>query len=66
MMLLGAVVVILYIVPSFRWIWLWFKTLPGPIRVGLGVSVVGLGILFLNLLLERWTDRHADRALRES
>lgn len=66
MMVLGAIVIILYAVPSFRWIWLWFKTLPGPIRFGLGVSAVGLVILFLNLLRERWTDRHADRALRES
>lgn len=66
MMVLGAIVIVLYIIPSFRWIWLYFKTLPGPIRFGLGVSAVGLAILFLNLLRERWTDRHADRALRDT
>ena len=66
MIVLGAVVIVLYVVPSFRWVWIWFKTLPGPIRFGLGVSAVGLVILFLNLLRERWTDRHADRALRDS
>lgn len=64
MIVLGAVLIVLYAVPSLRWVWFWFKTLPGPIRFGLGVSAVGLAILFLNLLRERWTDRHADRALR--
>ncbi|NNF03107.1 MAG: hypothetical protein HKN17_01465 [Rhodothermales bacterium] len=66
MIVLGAVLIVLFLVPSFRYVWLWFKTLPGPIRFGLGVSAVGLVILILNLLRERWTDRHADRALRES
>lgn len=65
MIVLGAIVIILYVIPSLRWAWLWFKTLPGPIRFGLGVSAVGLVILFLNIVRERWTDRRADRALRD-
>jgi len=64
MMVLGAIIIVLYLVPSVRWVWIWFKTFPAPIRFGLGASGVGLVILFLNLLRERWTDRDADRALR--
>jgi hypothetical protein len=66
MMVLGIVLIILYIIPSFRWAWLWFKLLPGPVRFGLGVSAVGLTILMLHLVWERWRDRDADRALRDS
>lgn len=42
-----------------------FRKLPVPLQLGLGVAAVGLTVLMISLLAERWSDRDADSALRE-
>ena len=42
-----------------------YRLLPVPLQIGFAVAAVGLTVLFISLIAERWTDRDADAALRE-
>ena len=42
-----------------------FNQLPVPLQIGSAVAAVGLTVLILSLVAERWADREADAALRE-
>ena len=61
----GAVTLLTYLVPPLRFLWVWFRKLPMPIQVGLGVSLAGFLLILATLLWERWEEREADRKLRE-
>ena len=39
--------------------------LPVPLQIGSAVAAVGLTVLILSLVAERWADREADAAIRE-
>jgi len=42
-----------------------YGELPVPLQIGFAVAAVGLTVLMISLIAERWTDREADAALRE-
>ena len=42
-----------------------FNQLPVPLQIGSAVAALGLTVLILSLLAERWSDREAEAALRE-
>ena len=65
LMTLGTLIVLGYFFDPIAQAWRLFWQLPTPILIGLGVSGLGLLVLFTSLIYERWESRDADRALRD-
>lgn len=42
-----------------------YGMLPVPLQIGIAVAAIGLTVLMISLIAERWTDRDEDAALRE-
>ena len=65
LILLGMIIFLSWFIDPVWQILHLFGQLPVPLQVGMAVAAVGLTVLILSLLAERWTDREADAALRE-
>jgi hypothetical protein len=65
MVLVGALIFLSWFVDPVWEILHLFTRLPMPLQIGSAVAAVGLTVLVLSLLAERWTDREADASLRE-
>lgn len=65
LILVGALIFLSWFVDPVWEILHLFTRLPVPLQFGSAVAAVGLTVLILSLLAERWTDREADAALRE-
>ncbi|MGB1048929.1 MAG: hypothetical protein ACPG3U_04500 [Rhodothermales bacterium] len=42
-----------------------YRLLPVPLQLGIAIAAIGLTVLMISLIAERWADREADAALRE-
>ena len=65
LILIGAIVFLSWFVEPVWDILHLFTRLPMPLQIGSVVAAVGLTVLILSLLAERWSDREADASLRE-
>lgn len=63
LMVLGAVLILGWMIEPFRAVWPWLMTLPTPIRLGVLVSALGLTVLMVSLISERLRERAADKDL---
>ncbi|MCP3914086.1 MAG: hypothetical protein GY711_00845 [bacterium] len=63
----GALVILTWLIEplreALRNLWPWYRALPLPVQVGSGLAVIGLLILMISLLWERFEDRENDRSL---
>lgn len=62
---MGTLIAIIYFIKPFQVVFDAFSSLPGPLQVAVGLVLVGLAVLIISLLIERWTDRDADAALKD-
>lgn len=65
MILVGALIFLSWFVDPVWEILHLFSRLPVPLQIGSAVAAVGLIVLILSLLAERWADRAEDASLRE-
>ena len=65
LILIGALVFLSWFVEPVWQILQLFNQLPMPLQIGSAVAAVGLTVLMISLLAERWSDREADASLRE-
>lgn len=65
LMAAGAVVLLTWMIRPLRALWPWFRALPWPIQLGLGIAAAGLVLLVGTLVWERLEERETDRSLRE-
>lgn len=63
---IGILVLVGYVFEPLTYLWRAALQLPLPILIGLCLAAVGLILLFISLLYERWQSRDADRALRDN
>ncbi|MDX1740805.1 MAG: hypothetical protein R3178_05900 [Rhodothermales bacterium] len=56
MMGLGALMLVGYFVTPVRLAWAWFRTAPVPVQIGVGIAAIGLIILMVSLVAEKWRD----------
>ena len=62
---IGILVFLSYFLDPLRAALEWFQYLPMPLQIGSIVAGIGLVILVISLLRERWKDRHDDAALKD-
>lgn len=65
LILIGALIFLSWFVEPVWEILHLFNRLPVPLQIGSAVAIIGLTVLILSLLAERWTEREADASLRE-
>lgn len=65
LILIGALVFLSWFFEPVWEILQLFNRLPMPLQIGSTVAAVGLTVLMISLLAERWSDREADAAIRE-
>ena len=63
LLLLGALLVIAWLIEPLRAIWPWLMRLAPVVRIGVVVSVVGLAIIMASLITERIREKDHDRKL---
>jgi hypothetical protein len=61
----GVLIVLSYFFVPLGRVLNWFWLLPVQLQIGFGVAAIGLTVLIISLLAERWKDRHKDKALRD-
>ena len=62
---IGILVFLSYFLDPLRAALEWFQFLPMPLQIGSVVAGIGLIVLLVSLLQERWIDRHDDAALKD-
>lgn len=65
LIVMGVVVLISWAFEPLRNLWPVLLSLPLPVRLGAGIAVLGLAILFGSLIAERFGERKTDSALRD-
>jgi len=65
LIVIGVVVAISYFFEPLKEVFSWYWLLPVPLQIGFGIAGIGLTVVIISLLFERWTDREADRSLRD-
>lgn len=63
LMLLGAALILAWMITPLRAIWPWVHSLSLPIQLGLLAAGLGLAVLLASLITERIGEREADRQL---
>lgn len=63
LLLLGAVLVVAWLIEPLRAIWPWLMRLAPIVRLGVVISAVGLAIIMASLITERFRERDQDRKL---
>ena len=59
----GALVLASYLIEPLQDLWPWFRQLPTPIQIGLGIAAFGFVLLLGSVIWERLEDREKDRGL---
>jgi len=65
LILIGVLIALSYFIEPLKEAFSWYWLLPVPLQIGFGIAGIGLTVVIISLLIERWSDRDADRALRE-
>ena len=65
MVILGFMITLSWFIDPLWEVLSHYRLLPVPLQIGIAVAAVGLTVLMISLIAERWTDREADAALRE-
>ena len=65
MMVIGFVITASWFIDPVWEVLRHYNMLPVPLQIGIAVATVGLTVLMISLIAERWTDRDEDAALRE-
>ncbi len=65
LILIGVVIAISFFFEPLKEAFSWYWLLPVPLQIGFGIAGIGLAIVIISLLFERWSDREADRSLRD-
>ncbi|NQV72799.1 hypothetical protein HQ496_06735 [bacterium] len=63
---LGALLAFIYYIEPFQVLFRAFSGLPGPLQVALGLVLIGLAVLVISLLIERWSDLEEDETLKDN
>jgi H+/Cl- antiporter ClcA len=63
---LGALLAGVYYIEPFQVLFQAFSSLPGPLQVALGLVLVGMAVLVISLLIERWSDLEEDASLNDN
>ncbi|MCG8468537.1 MAG: hypothetical protein MJB57_10075 [Gemmatimonadetes bacterium] len=63
LMVIGASLVLIWLIEPLRAVWPWLSTLPLPVRIGVIIAAVGLVVLLVSLIYERIRERGADKDL---
>ncbi len=61
----AVVIFVSYLIPPFRAIWPFFRSLPDALQLGVGAAFFGFILLIVSLLIERLEDRDYDESLRD-
>ncbi len=65
MMVLGFLITLSWFIDPVWELLKHYQLLPFPLQIGFAIAAVGLTVLMISLIAERWSDRDADAALRE-
>ena len=63
MIVVGAIVLLTWLIKPLRTVWPWLMALPLPIKIGIGVAAAGFLLLLGTLIWERFAEREHDRSL---
>ena len=62
---IGILIILAWMIDPLRALLEWFWVLPVQLQIGGVVAGIGLVVLFISLLGERWASREEDAALKE-
>ncbi|MDA0684010.1 MAG: hypothetical protein O2797_07795 [Bacteroidetes bacterium] len=65
LIIIGVLTGLSWFIEPLRKLFHFFWMLPRPLQFGSALAAVGLLVLIISLLFERWTDRHDDADLKE-
>ncbi|GEM_PF-1178866 len=65
LIIIGILTALSWFFDPLRQLFHYFWSLPQPLQIGIAIAAIGLVVLFISLLHERWTDRHDDATLKE-
>ena len=61
----GALLLLVWFIEPLRFVWPWFRALPWPIQLGLGIAAMGLLLLTGTVIWERFEDAGSEKSLRD-
>jgi hypothetical protein len=65
MIALGVFLALTYLVAPVQFLFTYLRLLPVPLQIGFGVAGLGLFLLLVSLLSDRWNDREEDASLKD-